>query len=312
MRFRPTSALAVVVALGAAFAVALPIGAQRQANERLDFDAIYRLKEEGLQRSQVMDVESYLTDVYGPRLTGSPNIKEAAEWAAGKMTGWGLANVHTEAFPFGRGWQNQRFVALALTPRAYPLIAYPKAWTPGTNGPVTGEAVMAIVQNDQDIDKFRGKLRGKFVLAVPLAAVQVQAHFDPQGRRLSDSDLAALSMQPQARGRGNGPGNAANQAAFNRRRTQFWIDERVAAVLDAGLPGDGGTVFVQAGGSRNASDPAAPAQVTLAAEHYGRIARTLEKNIPVTLQMDIDNRFYDADLNAFNIIGELPGTDMSV
>src|SRR5215218_7387859 len=126
--------LAVAAALSVL--VGLPLAAQWPATEKLDLDAIYRIKDEGLQRSKVMDIESYLTDVYGPRLTGSPNIKEAADWAQKTMQDWGLANVHVETWPFGRGWHNQRFTANAVTRRAYPLIAYPKAWTPGTNGPV--------------------------------------------------------------------------------------------------------------------------------------------------------------------------------
>src|SRR6476659_4663652 len=135
-------------------AVSLPLAADWPNTERVDLDAVYRIKEEGLQRSKVMETVSYLTDVYGPRLTGSPNIKEAADWAQKTMKEWGLANVHVETWPFGRGWQNQRFVANALTPRAYPLIAYPKAWTPGTNGPISGEAVMAVIDADKDFDTF--------------------------------------------------------------------------------------------------------------------------------------------------------------
>src|SRR5262247_1961103 len=109
--------------------VVLPLAAQWPANEKLDLDAVYRIKEEGLQRSKVMEIESYLTDVYGPRLTGSPNYKEAADYAQKTMREWGLANVHTESWQFGRSWQNQRMLAMAVTPRAYPLIAYPKART---------------------------------------------------------------------------------------------------------------------------------------------------------------------------------------
>src|SRR4029077_11910870 len=88
-------------------ALALPISAQWPMTEKLDLDAIYRIKDEGLQRSKVMEIESYLTDVYGPRLTGSPNIKEAADYAQKTMKEWGLQNVRLESFPFGRGWQNQ-------------------------------------------------------------------------------------------------------------------------------------------------------------------------------------------------------------
>src|SRR5215510_6348530 len=118
MKVSRRSALTVVLA---ALAV-LPLSAQWPATEKLDLDAIYRIKDEGFQRSKVMEIESYLTDVYGPRLTGSPQIREAADWAQKTMREWGLASVHLETFPFGRGWDNKRFVANALTPRAYPLI----------------------------------------------------------------------------------------------------------------------------------------------------------------------------------------------
>ena len=117
------------------------------------------------------------------------------------MKEWGLVNVHEETWPFGRGWQNQRFIANAVTPRAYPLIAYPKAWTPGTNGPVTGDAVIAVINEEKDFAEFKGKLRGKYVLS--MAMRDVPAHFDAQGRRYTDAELAD-----------------ARQAAAGRRRTR--------------------------------------------------------------------------------------------
>lgn len=301
MKIQRMFALTTVMAV----LVGLPLAADWPVTEKIDLDAVYRIKDEGLQRSKVMEIESYLTDVYGPRLTGSPAIKEAAEWAQKTMKEWGLANVHTETWPFGRGWQTRRFAASAVSPRAYPLIAYSKAWTPGTNGPVTGEAVMAVISSEKDFDTFRGKLRGTFVLGT--STRDVPAHFDAPGHRYSDSELGELAMQPAA-GRGRGRGNQSDAAAFNRRKMQFWIDEGVVAVLDISR-GDGGTVFVQGGGSRDSKEPPVPAQVVLAIEHYGRIARTLEKKIPVTLQMDIDNQFIDSDLNAFNVVAEIPGTD---
>ncbi len=286
--------------------IAFPFAAQFSVTEHQDLDAVYLIKEEGLQRSHVMDIVSDLTDIYGPRLTGSPEIDEAAKWAEQQMREWGLTNLHREPFPFGRGWQNRRFVALALTPRAYPLIAYPKAWTPGTNGPVSGEATIAVIQNDNDFDAFRGKLRGKFVLSLPMR--EVAAQFTAAGRRYTEAELLDLATQPAPVRGGRGGGNQPN--AFARKRTQFWIDEGVAAVLDFSR-GDGGTVFVQAppGVSREPNGPAQPPQVTLAVEHYGRIYRTLQMKTPVTLQMDIDNKFFDQDLNAFNLIGEIRGTD---
>src|SRR5438128_12028218 len=123
LRYTPPVALGLLIALSVP-----PVAAQLASTEKVDLDAVYRIKDEGLQRSRVMETTSYLTDVYGPRLTGSPNIKEAADWAQKTMKEWGLANVHVEAFPFGRGWQNQRFVAMAVTPRPYPLIGFPRAW----------------------------------------------------------------------------------------------------------------------------------------------------------------------------------------
>jgi len=301
MQFRRTFALTVLVAV----VVSLPLAAQWPATEKIDLDSIYRLKDEGLQRSKVMEIESYLTDVYGPRLTGSPNIREAGDWAQKTMKEWGLANVHAETWPFGRGWQNQRFVANAVTPRAYPLIAYPKAWTPGTNGPVTGEAAIAVIANDKDFDTYRGKLRGKFVLGTAMR--EVPAHFEAPGHRYTDTELVDLSKQPEAGG-GRGRGNFQAAQAFNAKRNQFFLDEGVAAVLDISR-GDGGTLFVQGGGPRDPKEPPVPPQVVVAVEQYGRIWRTLEKKIPVTLTMDIDNKFFDGDQNGFNITGEIPGAD---
>src|ERR1700737_2431561 len=124
MRIHRTLAFAAIFGVS----IGLPVAADWPITEKLDLDAIYRIKEEGFQRSTVMETESYLTDVYGPRLTGSPNIKEAAEWAGKTMKDWGLSNVHLETWPFGRGWQNQRFIANSATPRADPLIAFPQAW----------------------------------------------------------------------------------------------------------------------------------------------------------------------------------------
>jgi hypothetical protein len=295
----------VLAATGVATLLGVSMAADWPVTEKPDLDAIYRIKEEGLQRSKVMEIVSYLTDVYGPRLTGSPDTAEAAGWTENTMKSWGLSNVHLEKWPFGRGWRNERFAATALTPRAYPLIAYPKAWTPGTNGPVTGDAVIALINEDKDFETFRGQLRGKFVLSVPMR--DVPAHFEPAGRRFTEAELADLSKQPPAAGRG-GRGNNPAVQEFNRRKTQFWIDQGVAAVLDFSR-GDDGTVFVQSGGSRDPKDPPAPPQVTLAIEHYGRIMRTLEQKVPVTLQMDISNNFYDVDQSSFNIVGEIPGTD---
>src|SRR5688572_21911501 len=158
LRHRPAAAGAA--ALVATLALA-PLTAQ-QAQEKIDYDAIYRIKAEGFQRSQVMDIMSWMTDVYGPRLTNSPGFRKAGEWAVKEMSSWGLANVRLEPFgPFGRGWSNDKYYAMATTPGgSFPLIGMSQVWTPGTNGLVSGDAVVAVIETADDFAKFKGQLKG--------------------------------------------------------------------------------------------------------------------------------------------------------
>jgi hypothetical protein len=299
------------VSIGVMIVAALAVRLAGQSGESVDLQAIDKIKDEGLHRSKVMYLASYLTDVYGPRLTGSPNIRAAGDWAVKEMQGWGLADAKLEPWgPFGRGWTNDRFVAHMLTPSAAPLIGFPKAWTPSLDGPVKAEAVMAILGTDRDLESFRGKLKGKYVLTTPVRSVAAQ--FEPAGRRYTDAELAERARQTIAPGGGRTSGRSTSsggpEAGFGARRTAFLVSEGVVATLEPGR-GDGGTVFVQSGGSRNASDPPTVPQIVLAVEHYNRIVRILEKNIPVTLELDVRNTFHDQDLDAFNVVAEIPGTD---
>ncbi len=295
-----------VLALTLALAVATAGQTQWSAPDSKTID---QFQAEGFQHSHIMEVMSYLTDVYGPRLTNSPNIREAADYAVKTLGSWGLANVREETWgPFGLGWSNELFEANEIAPRHFPLIAYPKAWTPGTNGPVTAEAVYAKIEKDEDFNAYRGKLRGKFVLTAPMRAVE--AHFEALGHRYTDQELADMS---QPRPEQPPPDKAARdkfraQQQFNDKLVKFITDEGVAAWLEPS-PHDGGTITVMSGGSRNPKDPIAPPRVAVAVEQYGRILRTLEKNIPVTLQINIASKFYDDNLNSFNIVAEIPGTD---
>ncbi|MGH9146398.1 MAG: M20/M25/M40 family metallo-hydrolase [Vicinamibacterales bacterium] len=283
------------------------IFASAQGQDQADLAAVSVIKEEALQRSQLMDVLSYLTDVYGPRVTGSPNIKNAANYAVVKMHEWGISSAGLEPWgPFGKGWSNERFSAHVIQPQPYPLIGYPKAYTPGTDGPVTGEAVLAPIASERDLDIWRGKLRGKFVLMT--APGTVAASLEPLGRRYTDRELESLAKQPAGRAAGAGRGGGATGQSFARRRLQFFVDEGVAGVLEPSR-GNGSAVFVLGGDIRQSPDTPVPVQVVLSVEHYGRIARTLQKQIPVTLELDIRNRFHKEDLNSFTIVGGIPGTD---
>ncbi len=299
-----THRLAAVVA-----AAAVVVGAQHVVGqtEPVDLQAVYKIKEEGLQRSKVMEIASYLTDVYGPRLTGSPDIRRAGEWVVKELQSWGLANVKLEPWTgFGRGWTNERFSAHMTAPATSTLIGYPKAWTPGTNGVgvVKGEAVQARLDTPADLETWRGKLKGKFVLTA--AARPVTPHFAPQADRYTETELADLARQPISSGRGRG-GAPTTPQSFTRDRTAFLVGEGVLATIEPGR-GDGGTVFVQSGGSRNVQDPPTVPQVVLTPEHYNRMIRILDKKIPVMLEMEIRNSFNDGDAGAFNVVAELPGT----
>jgi len=136
----------------------VPVSAQ-QAPEKVDYEAIYKIKQEGFGNSRVMEVMSWLTDVYGPRLTNSPGFRKAGDWAVREMTSWGIANVKLEPFTFGRGWSNDKYYAMATTPGAsFAIIGHPTAWTPGTDGLVSGDAVMATIENDEQMAALKGKL----------------------------------------------------------------------------------------------------------------------------------------------------------
>jgi carboxypeptidase Q len=279
--------------------------------DKPDYDAIYKIKDEGFSRSQVMEIESYLTDVYGPRLTNSPNIKAAAEWTTKKMNDWQLANVKTEPWePFGRGWSNEKFFAEMVGPRPFILIGYPKAWTPGTNGPVTADVVDAPITKEEDLQKFKGQLKGKLVITqVP---DPVLPHFEPDAHRYTDAELADLANFQIPGGVDKAREERIAQFRIQRelqaKINKFFLDEGVVAWLED-QRGDDGTVFVQQGGSRDPKDPPSVARVALAAEHFGRIYRLLEKKIPVSITLDIENKFYDDDLKSFDITAEIPGTD---
>lgn len=304
--------------MGMAWAMLLTISvvltAAAQAPSVSDLDAIYKIKDEGFHHSQAMNIMSYLSDVYGPRLTNSPNIRAAADWTTGKMKEWQLANVHLETWgPFGRGWSNEKMAAQMISPRPFALIAYAKAWTPGTGGPVTADAVLMPIQSDDDFTKaeaqFKGQLKGKFVLTAPKP--EITPHFEADAHRYTEAELADLENQEIPGARIATPDRLAQflkTRELNAKVQKFMVDEGVAAWLEPS-PHDDGTVTVQSGGPRDAKDPPAPPRIVLASEHYGRIYRLLEKKIPVTLQIDDENKFYDDDLNSFNIIGEIPGSD---
>ncbi len=295
-------------------------------------DPIQRIKDEGMKNSQVMQTLSYLSDVIGPRLTASPGMKRANEWTRDQLTKWGLQNAHLEAWgPFGRGWTLKRFSAQVTEPTAIPLIAYPKAWSPGLASPLTSDVVYFDAKTEADFEKFKGKLAGKIVLTAPTR--EVAAHFQPQGTRLNEKDLLALADAPEPRpgGRGNFGNNATFRAAQEvaNAKLRFFQSENAGVLIDPGR-GDGGTIFVQSASvPQPPRDPNAPApafgrgippydksapkvtpQVVVAVEHYNRIVRMLQAGEPVKMTVDLSVAWQDADLMGYNTIAEIPGTEL--
>ena len=292
-------------------------------------DPINRIKEEGMKRSQVMQTLSYLSDVIGPRLTASPGMKRANEWTRDQLTKWGLQNAKLEPFgPFGRGWTLQRFSAQVSAPLAIPLIAYPKAWSPGTTGPLTAEVVYVDARSEADLEKFKGKLNGKIVLTSPVR--EVPAHFDAQGTRMTEKDLLTLADAPEPRPNPGGRnfGNAFRSAQlFTNTRMRFFDQEGAAMLIDPSR-GDGGTIFVQSAsivpppvdpnatgqtrppGPYDKSKPKVIPQVVLAIEHYNRIVRMLQAGEAVKMTVDLAVAWQEADLMGYNTVAEIPGTDL--
>ena len=173
-------------------------------------DPIDRIKDEGLNRSQLMATLSYLTDVIGPRLTGSPNLMRANEWTCQTLAKWGLANAHLEAWgPFGKGWTLRRFSAQVIDPQCIPLIAFPKAWSPSTDGALAAQVVYFDAESEADFAKFKGKVKGAIVLTGPPRAVP--AGFEPLANRRTDKELLDLAdagePSPSRFGMGGQPGN---------------------------------------------------------------------------------------------------------
>jgi carboxypeptidase Q len=287
--------------------------------EQLDLATIARIRDEGLNRSQVMDHISWLSDVFGPRLTGGPGIMQASEWALEKFSEWGLENPHRETFTFGKGWSLVRFSAHLVEPQVEPLIGFPGSWTPGTNGPVIAEVVRTHIETEADFQKYRGTLKRRIVLTQPPREVRMLE--GPFVLRMTDQDLAEAATVPAARAR-----TSRGTTAFQQKVQLFYKDEGVVALFNRGSDSDmvaggsdlswrhqrpdGGTVFPTGSGSRGADAGTGLPTVTLAVEHYNRMVRVLDKNVPVKVELNVQTRFYDETTpNGFNVVAEIPGGD---
>ena len=326
----------VILAL---YALLLPSAAFAKPNTgiyKAPKDVIEKIKKEGMGKtSKVMDTMSYLSDVIGGRLTNSPNMKRANEWTRDTMTKWGMKNAHLEAWgPFGRGWSLKEFSAQVTYPQGFPVIAYPKAWSPSTKGTITGDVVHLTYKTEADLAKYKGKLKGAIVLMS--RPRNLKADFDGYAARFTDKELLAKanaqdpSLGPQ---RGGFPPAAIKRFLAGRVLTvkamNMLIDEGAAVMVDNSGAGSGGTIFVSGatvagdppktiqdifGGNGSSSwDKAAESkmlpQMTMATEDYNRLVRMMKFGERIKMTVNIKTQYHDTDLMGYNTVAEIPGTD---
>ena len=310
---------------------------------KLDLGLVTRIKTEAYDHSKVMDHLSWLSDVYGPRLTASPEFFQAAEWAAGRLREIGLSNVHLESWgPFGRSWSAQQWSVEMVEPRYAVLNATPLAWSASTNGPIAGETILAPLKRTFDPKRaheefaayrkeWTGKLRGKFVMLRDPKIPGEQSK--PQFRRYTDAELADIAKAPEHAAKNyakladlkwpEDPDelgkffaslpesvfdelfDAAIQLAIERNR--FFLDEGVLGVLMRDDRSHEGTTNAEQAGSHKSADPLAPPTFVITAEQYNRMARVMEKKTPVRVRVSLKAQASDADVNSANIVGEIPG-----
>lgn len=294
------------------------------AQEPVDTAFISKLKDEGLNRSQAMEIASMLTDVHGPRLTGSKQLLRASEWAKSQFERWGLTNAKLEPWsPFGKGWELKRYSLIARTPYAsFPVASFPKAWSEGKRG--KGEVVFLDIKSEDDFKKYRGKLRGKFAMISDYEEPKLN---DKPIARRHDSEsllqLANATVAAPSKERVQLSPEALKRQQLNYLRMRFLFEEKPLAVLDLTYRGTAGSIALS-----NASMPIEPnaswrdrprpyrtkegvvlTQISLNPEHYGRIYRLLQKNVPVELELDMEVETYDAT-QCYNVVAEIEGSDL--
>ena len=279
-------------------------------------DVVARIRDEGFERSWVMEYASYLSDVIGPRLSGSSNLRSAQEWAETTMDALGLVNTSLESFgQDGVEWDLEYVSLHMLEPDYQPLIGYPHAFTPGTDGPVTGPVVLTDIRSRADLATYRGRLRGAVVLSTtprrygPRYAAEAVRHDEESLRAFVDRGVdrnvdawraEAWALDPLPR-----PDLSADDLEA------FYRAEGVAVVLVAAQGGDG-TLFVTGRHDRSiqAIRGSLPT-VSIAAEHYGRLYRLVERALPVMVQVDVRVSVEATDRRGGNVIGEIVGNDLA-
>jgi len=280
-------------------------------SQEVDLTSVYKIKEEGLTNSKVMDIAHHLTDVSGPRLTNSPGLKRAQDWAVSEMKSWGLQNVAIEKWgEFGRGWEVQKSYVAMTAPYYMALIASPKAWTPGTNGPIKGEVVILNATTEDELKQFEGQMTGKIVLFKSEA--NTDPSFEAEASRMTQEELENTSKQPLGGERSRYTPEFIAQyrarRAFANKVSEFLQKEGAALIIRGSRSGKDGTLFTTNGASHDVNaDPVLP-ELEMSPEHANLMSRLIEGGVTVNIEAEIKTRFLD-EVDGYNVVGEIPGTD---
>jgi hypothetical protein len=259
----------------------------------VDLAMVNRIKEEGLERSQVLAMYTHLTDAIGPRLAGTPAFKEAADWAAERLSGWGLEDVHQEAWEFGRGWTLEGLTLEMTKPRYFPLTGYPEAWTPSTEGLVVSRPVYVGEKTLEELEALRPLINRSVVLTTP-----------PQYEFITEDRIQpAASDQRVPTG---APRSSRSRSLVNSRELNPLLQEAGAAVVLRPNIGQHGTIFVL--GNRRTADDAVPS-IVMASEHYNMLVRMVEAGLDVEVRVAVESRYHEGDTNGYNILASIPGSD---
>lgn len=275
--------------------------------QSVDRVAINGIIDQGLNHSEVMQTAAYLTDRIGGRMTNSPQMRQAEQWSQQRFRDWGLSNVRAEGFEFGRGWSIVRSNARMTAPRAIELRAIPVAWTPSTNGTISAGVIVAPITKVEDFEKWRGQLAGKIVMLTRPDTGSEPT--EPAFRRWTDAELRDRNTYVQPQHSHVPVERQVKMAEFAARLDAFLAEEGALAWVRMSQR-DGGLLHGTGYTYQVGATPKLPG-MEIAAEDYRRLARLALTNTPPTLSLLSEVQFHDEDVNAYNILADIPGTDRS-
>ncbi|MEY4053090.1 MAG: hypothetical protein RL034_8, partial [Bacteroidota bacterium] len=311
-----------LIQLGCLVALAFPLASAAQ--ESVDQSVMQKIRTEGLQHSQVMDIAFNLTDKSGNRLTNSAGFSRAANYAKETLTSWGVAKATIDPWgEFGKGWDLEKMYFAVTAPYYKPLLAWPKTWTAGTKGLKKGTLLLVDAKDSAALEAYRGQLKGKIII---LDQQNIYKHsFTADAKRYTDEELAAMAAAKPAAPRGaaaptdtaaqrrmrdamraGGMGGAAR--VLNLLKAMA-VQEGAYAMVSTSTRNHDGTIFAQGGGSYKASDPANFLDMAVGVEDYNTLLRLAKSGTPVNFDLDVKSSFQDKDLQGYNVIAEIEGTD---